>query len=61
MASHLYFPVTSRKMIIEDCLAEILIHYKDAFLEDAKKSKDMKPLEEKSLKQKDMLQFLKLK
>jgi len=30
-------------------------------LEDAKKSKDMKPLEDKSLKQKDTLHFLKSK
>lgn len=61
MASQSYFLVTSRIIIIENCLAEVLIHYKDASLEDAKKSKDMKPLEEKNSKQKGTLHLFKSK
>lgn len=40
-------------------LAEILLHYQDSSLEDVKKSNYMKLLEEKNLKKKDILYFLK--
>lgn len=54
MVSHSYFLVMSTIIIIENCLSEVLMCYKEASLDDAKKAKDMKPLEKKSLRQKKL-------
>lgn len=48
-----YYRITT----IENYLSEVLIDSKDASLEDAKISKDTKPLEMKGLKQNDTLHF----